>query len=160
MKFLNPYAEIDMHANHLPHWQQGESFVFVTWRLADSLPQAKVSEWMEQRDMWTKHHPKPWDEETEREYHKRFSPKLDEWLDEGCGSCVLKEPANAGIVADALRHFDGDRYALDSFVVMPNHVHVLFCPFVGRKLADIVQSWKGFSARGINKRIGAGGTLW
>ena len=31
----------------------------------------------------------------------------------------------AKIVDDALRHFDGDRLALISSVVMPNHVHAL-----------------------------------
>ena len=160
MKFLNPYAEIKMHENHLPHWQQGDALEFVTWRLVDSIPQAKLSEWMELRDTWMKHHPKPWDETAEQEYHKRFSRKLDEWLDEGYGACVLKDPENAAIVANALRHFDGDRYELDSFVVMPNHVHVLFRPAPDRPLEKVVQSWKGFIAREINRRLGAKGTLW
>ncbi len=160
MKFLNPYAEIKMHENHLPHWQQGDALEFVTWRLADSIPQAKLSEWMELRDAWMKHHPRPWDETAEQEYHKRFSRKLDEWLDEGCGACVLKDPENAAIVANALRYFDGDRYELDSFVVMPNHVHVLFRPAPDRPLEKVVQSWKGFTAREINKRLGAKGSFW
>jgi hypothetical protein len=43
---------------------------------------------------------------------------------------------------------------------MPNHVHVLFRPDVGRRLEDIVQSWKGFSAREINRRLNLTGTLW
>jgi len=160
MKFLNPYAEIEMHKNHLPHWQQGDAFVFATWRLADSIPQGKLSEWLALRDAWLKHHPKPWDEEVEREYHIRFSRKLDEWLDEGCGASVLKDPQNSTVVAGALHHFDGDRYELDSFVVMPNHVHVLFQPLEKYRLEDIIQSWKGFTARKINRGLGSKGTLW
>ena len=73
---------------------------------------------------------------------------------------ILREAANAGIVSDALRHFDGQRYELASFVVMPNHVHVLFHPLGEHRLEDILKSWKGFTAREINKRTGRKGALW
>jgi type I restriction enzyme R subunit len=158
--FFNPDAEIDVTRNRLPHWQQGEAWVFVTWRLGDSLPKVKLDQWKAEREAWMKHHPEPWDEKTEAEYHDHFSHQLDEWLDQGSGSCVLKDPANSKIVADALRHFDGERYELASFVVMPNHVHVLFRPIGEHALAEILKSWKGFTAREINKRIGKAGALW
>jgi type I restriction enzyme R subunit len=73
---------------------------------------------------------------------------------------VLKAPSNAKSVAEALRHFDGERYELASFMVMPNHVHVLFRPLGDHVLADILKSWKGFTAREINKRLGKKGGLW
>ena len=158
--FYNPYGKIDATQNRLPHWQQGETWVFVTWRLGDSLPKAKVDQWNKERDIWLNRHPEPWDDKTEVEYHDRFSRQIDNWLDQGSGSCVLKEPANAVIVADALRHFNEDRYELASFVVMPNHVHVLFRPLGDHALADILKSWKGFTAHEINMRIGKTGTLW
>jgi len=158
--FFNPHAEIDVTKNRLPHWQQGGAWVFVTWRLGDSLPKTKLDQWKEERDTWLKHHPEPWDGKIEAEYHDRFSRQIDEWLDQGSGSCVLKEPTNAKIVADALRHFDGERYELASFVVMPNHVHVLFRPLGVHALPEILKSWKGFTAREINKRIGKTGALW
>ena len=149
-----------MHANRLPHWQQSDAFVFVTWRLGDSIPKEKLAEWAGFRDAWLKHHPKPWSEEVERDFHKLFSRKLDEWLDEGCGACVLKDPENAAIVANALRHFDDDRYDLDSFVVMPNHTHVLFRLRENYAMEAVLKSWKGFTAREINKRNGWQGSLW
>lgn len=158
--FYNPDAETEKHRRNLPHWQQGEVWVFITWRLGDSLPKAKLDQWKDERAIWLSHHPEPWDEKIEAEYHDRFSQQIDEWLDQGIGSCVLKDPANAKIVADALRHFDGERYELASFVVMPNHVHVLFRPLEEHALAEIVKSWKGFTAREINKRIGTAGPLW
>ena len=158
--FFNPDAETDIHRRHLPHWQQGYVWVFVTWRLADSLPKKKLEEWSEEKSIWLLQHPEPWDEKTEAEYHERFSRQIDEWLDQGRGSCLLKDSVNAKIVADALHHFDGDRYQLASFVVMPNHVHVLFRPIGEYLLADIVRSWKGFTAREINKRLGKTGALW
>lgn len=160
MAFLNKTREIDMHANHLPHWQQDDVFVFVTWRLADSIPAEKLTPWMAEKKAWMQHHPKPWDEKTEQEFHRNFSHTMDEWLDQGHGSCVLNDSDLSKIVADAQHHFDGERYSLNSFVVMPNHVHVLFSPGEGHSLADIVQSWKGFSAREINKLLGRMGTLW
>ena len=158
--FFNPHAEIDVTKNRLPHWQQGEAWVFVTWRLGDSLPKAKLDQWKQEREIWRSQHPEPWDEKTEAEYHDRFSRQIDEWLDQGSGSCVLRDPANGKIVADALRHFDGERYELASFVVMPNHVHVLFRPLEDHALADILKSWKGFTARESNKRLGKKGSLW
>ncbi len=158
--YFNPHGEIERTSHRLPHWQQGEAWVFVTWRLADSLPREKLDQWKVERDKWCKRHPEPWDEKTESEYHERFSRQIDDWLDQGSGSCVLKDPANAKIVADALRHFDGKRYEIASFVVMPNHVHVMFRPLGDHALPDIVRSWKGFTAREINKRIGKTGALW
>jgi REP element-mobilizing transposase RayT len=160
MDYLNPYEKIERHRNYLPHWQQDDVFVFVTWRLADSIPKATLSEWMEQRDIWLKIHPRPWDENTEMEYHDRFSRRLDEWLDAGCGACVLRDSGMAAIVASALHYFDGERYDLDAFVVMPNHVHVLFRPATGHGLKDIIKSWKGFTARAINKQLSLTGSVW
>jgi type I restriction enzyme R subunit len=158
--FFDAQGVIDVTTNHLPHWQQGQVWVFVTWRLGDSLPKTKLEQWKAEREVWMKHHPETWDEKTETEYHNRFSRQIDDWLDQGSGSCVLKEPACARIVADALRHFDGERYELASFVVMPNHVHVLFRPLGAHALPEIVKSWKGFTAREINQRIGKTGALW
>lgn len=158
--FFNPRAAIDVTRNRLPHWQQGEAWVFATWRLADSLPKAKLDQWKEERAIWLSHHPEPWDDQTEIEYHGRFSRQIDEWLDQGSGACVLKDPANARIVADALRHLDKQRYALASFVVMPNHVHALFRPLGDNALSAIVKSLKGFTALEINKRMGRSGALW
>ena len=158
--FFDPDRETDKHRRNLPHWQQGEAWVFVTWRLGDSLPKMKLDQWKEERAIWHSHHPGPWDDATEAEYHEKFSQQIDEWLDQGGGSCVLKDLANAKIVADALRHFDGERYELALFVVMPNHVHVLFRPLGNHGLPEILKSWKGFTAREISKRMGKTGALW
>lgn len=158
--FFNPAAEIDVTKNRLPHWQQGETRMFVTWRLGDSLSKQTLTRWKEEKTLWLKHNPEPWDARTEAEYHERFSRRIDEWLDQGSGTCMLRDPENARIVADALWHFDGERYEIATFVVMPNHVHVLFRPLGTHTLPGIVKLWKGFTAREINKRMGRTGTLW
>lgn len=43
---------------------------------------------------------------------------------------------------------------------MPNHVHLIVKPNRGVTLARITQSWKGWSAREINRLLGRRGTLW
>jgi len=134
--------------------------VFVTWRLADSIPKAKLDQWNEQREIWLSLHPQPWDEATDIEFNERFGKEVDDLLDQGYGSCLLRKKANAEIVAAALRHFDGERYRLCEFVIMPNHVHVLFAPSAEHKLADIMHSWKRHTARLINLHMGKSGSLW
>jgi REP element-mobilizing transposase RayT len=158
--FLNPCASIDRHEHRLPHWQQGAVFYFVTWRLADSLPLSKLTIWKSERQTWLACHPRPWDMAAEKEYHERFSQKIDEWLDEGGGSCLLGNAAYSTIAADAILNFNRERYTAASFVVMPNHVHVLFRLHEGQRLEETVKSWKGFSARKINELRGATGAFW
>jgi REP element-mobilizing transposase RayT len=158
--FFDRYADLEQHERRLPHWQQGAVFYFVTWRLADALPKGKLDEWRDARDAWLRWHPEPWDEATEAEYHRLFSRQIDAWLDAGSGPCLLRDAQLAQIVAWALRHFDGERYVLKAFVVMPNHVHVLFRLVAPHRLEDVLKSWKGFTAREINRRLDRSGQLW
>ena len=160
-KYLNRSEEIEKHRpNALPHWQQSDKLIFVTWRLADSLPQEKLAEFEKAKTAWLAEHPLPWDEATETEYHVTFSNEIDAWLDAGAGECILRDPDIAEIVKSALLHFDGERYVMDSFVVMPNHVHVLFQLKEGFKLEDVLHSWKSFTAKNINTKIGGDGAVW
>lgn len=88
--------------------------------------------------------------------------RVERWLDQGMGSCVLKQPALAALVISALHHFDGERYELDSYVVMPNHAHVIVRPLVPTEhpLEAILGSWKKYSARRINRTLQTSGDLW
>ena len=158
--YLDPHAAVEVRRNRLPHWQQGRKYIFVTWRLGDSLPKVKLDLWQQERGLWLKHHPRPWDPQTAKRYHQQFAQRIEDWLDQGSGSCILRNPALAKLVADALRFFDGQRYELASFVVMPNHVHVLFRPLGTHRLRKIVGSWKGFTGNQIRKMTGTSGKLW
>jgi REP element-mobilizing transposase RayT len=153
-------AEIEMHGNTLPHWQQKEATQFVTWRLWDSLPKAKLDQWEAERNAWMSRHPKPWDEKTTKQYHHHFSYCLDEWLDMGSGSCLLRDHGIRKIVADSIQHFNGERYRLWAFVITPNHVHVLFSLLAPNRLEDILHSWKSYSANIINKKLNRKGKVW
>jgi REP element-mobilizing transposase RayT len=110
----------------------------VTFHLADSLPQSIL----QRLDTELKTLPT----------HKRDAERrrrVDAWMDAGHGSCVLRIPGIAEMVQGSLLNFDSERYRLLAWVVMPNHVHVLFQPLHGWTVAKIVASWKKFTARKI-----------
>jgi valyl-tRNA synthetase len=157
---FDEFAEVDVSRRKLPHWRQSGTTYFVTFRLADSLPQSQLEALEAERLRWLAHHSEALSEADKREYFRLFSERVEEWLDNGHGSCALKDERAAQIVADALRHFDGERYALDAWVVMPNHVHAIVTPKEGHELSDILHSWKSFTANRINELLGRTGQFW
>ena len=158
--FLNRDKTIDPHRGNLPHWQQGETWIFVTWRLADSLPLAIVNKLAAQRTEWEKRHPKPWSDINLREYHRKFTLRLETLLDNAHGECLLAKQELRECVSAAMMHFHHDRYELDCFVIMPNQVHVLFRPLKEHRLEVILQSLKRHSSREINKLRKTEGKIW
>jgi len=157
---MRPYDDIAIHARNLPHWSQDNVLVFVTWRLADSLPQTKLQEIEDRQKSFLSDHPEPWDEATLRLYRKNVSCEMEAFLDSGCGSCVLKDESIRQEVEAALQFFDGRRYCLHAFVVMPNHVHVLFEALPGFSQNAVLHTWKSFTANVINKALARQGRLW
>jgi len=157
---FDPYGEVIQRQRDLPHSEQPQATYLVTFWLADSVPQKLPQHWREEQDTWLKFHPKPWDWKTEREYHRRFVEQREDWLDRGHGSCLLRDSETAQIVADALRFFDGERYYLDAFVIMPNHVHALVQPTGDNSLSEILHSWKSFTANEINRLMRRREELW
>ncbi len=160
LKFLSDFGKIEKLQNRLPHWSQDRATCFITFRLGDSIPTKLLADWRIERDEWLLNHAKPWSTESEMEYHKRFLTRLDQWMDQGYGSCLLANPANADKIAATLNHSDGFRYLIHSRVIMPNHVHVLMSPATGESLSQIVAGWKRFSATTINKAGETSGSLW
>ncbi len=157
---LDPQRPIVQNRGHLPHWEQYGATYFVTFRLADSLPADLLAQWKDERAVWLKLHPQPWDWKTAREYMQKFEEEREHWLDQAHGSCLLRKPEAAAIVAESLDHFDQQRYVIDSYVVMPNHVHVLFKPLGEHSLVDILHSWKSFTANVLNRKMNREGALW
>ncbi|WP_206170927.1 glycosyltransferase [Phragmitibacter flavus] len=158
--FLNVEETIVKHRHVLPHWHQDGVYAFVTWRLADSLPGHVVRGWEMEKEIWLGHHPKPWTEDVEREHHRRFSKRVNEWLDGGSGECLLRRKDCAEVVVGTLRKFDGVRYDLCAFVVMPNHVHVVARLREDFGIEKVVKGWKEWSAKGINAVLGKTGKVW
>jgi len=151
--FLNSDKKILIHGNKLPHWQQGEVMQFVTFRLGDAMPQSTLSVWAQERTIWLKCHPKPWDKKTTQKYHHRFTAQLETWLDHGAGSCLLKNPTTRKILEETLIYDQETRAEQHAWVIRPNHVHLLFTPKA--PLPVLLKSWKGISARKIKL-----GSIW
>ena len=63
-------------------------------------------------------------------------------------------------VERCLLHFDGRRYDIDAFVLMPNHVHAVIKPACAHDLSTVLQGIKGVSAHRCNKLLGLKTTFW
>lgn len=164
--FFSPYNDVHLfYGKHgkLPHMHQGSVWYFVTFRLADSLPKEKIEQLELEREHWLKIHNYKFDDltkEEKKEYYRLFSERVEEWLGNGYGSCILKNEQIAKIVADALLHFNGERYDLDDWVIMPNHVHLLIKPMDNYSLSDIMHSIKSYTAHKINQLQKTKGSVW
>ena len=162
-RFFNPWAEIVVGANRLPHWEQPGATYFVTFHLADSLPAGRLAEWREEREAWRKWNPEPWSPAQEREYHERFAGATEQWLDEGHGECLLRRSDVRATVAEVLVKYDRDRYWHHAWVLMPNHAHVLFSMKEGVTLPELLKAWKGASSRAagllLDRRM-TGAAFW
>ena len=159
---FDPQQPIVQKRGHLPHWEQPRCNLlrhisaggFTSGRCSRADGETNATAWL-------KLHPQPWDWKTAREYMRRFEEEREHWLDQGHGSCLLREPQAAAIVADVAAVISiGKRYVIDCFVVMPNHVHVLFKPLGEHSLVDILHSWKSFTANVLNRKMNREGALW
>ena len=159
--YLNKKEYVHITKGHkLPHWYQKGKTQFVTFRLADSLPQSKIEEYQLLKEQWTKEHPQPWTKTEQEEYDKHIGIHLNKWLDDGLGSCVLKRADVRKCLEEALAFYDGKEYNIHAYVIMPNHVHILLTPIGDVNVVDILGRVKGYSAKKINQTIGSSGELW
>lgn len=134
---------------YLPHWELSGAVQFITWRTADSLP----AEWLRALDEELSHLAP---EERTRVRMRR----VDRMLDLGHGECWLRDPVTAGIVKDAIRHWDGSRYDLTAFCIMPNHVHILIRIHEPWNLSGILHSLKSYTSHRIVKELGRTEPVW
>lgn len=135
---------------YLPHFDGGPIPQSVTFRLVGSFPGACLQEWTEELDM----HLSPARAEAERRR------RIEDYLDKGVGEAWLIRPAIADLVERALLFFDGERYCLHAWAVMPNHVHALLTPESAHSLSQILHSWKSFTAKKANKLLQRTGAFW
>ncbi len=156
----------------LPHWSQAGTVSFITWRTWDSIPEQVLKLWLARRDQWLSEHGidptrddwraklKLLDAPFLQEFQRQLGDRWNEHLDAGHGACVLKRPDLAQIVVDALLHFDGDRYELTDFIVMPNHIHLLAAFPEDTAMLGQCESWKRFTATKLNRALGRQGRFW
>lgn len=140
----------------LPHLKREGGTYFVTFREAGTLPREVLAGLKREREAITDQavaakRPLTWEEQ--KELFRWYSERVDRYLDAGHGQCYLREPGCADVVSGALKYFDGERYELRAWVVMPNHVHAVVWPKPPHTLSGILHSWKSFTAHEFNKLL-------
>ena len=134
----------------LPHWEVDDAVYSLTFRLRDALPRAVAESLMLERERMFRGVTTI--AERVRLDHA-FSIRLDHYLDQSHGSCILR--SHGELVATALQYFDRTRYDLHAWCVMPNHVHVMMYVERGRDVPEILHSWKSYTAHEIGR-----GVIW
>src|SRR5205085_2651448 len=128
------------YRRHLPHWHPDNVPIFVTWRLAGTLPR-----------------PVP---DIIYAPGKRFAMDDRELDRASTGPLWLKDPRVAQMIMKAI-HFGeavNNFYTLHAYVIMPNHVHVVWLPLVS--MARIMHWLKAATARRANRILGLKGIFW
>ncbi len=129
---------------YLPHRDQPGLTQFVTFHLADSFPVSLRSEW---------EHLSKIEEDLERR------AQFEAYLDKGRGDCHLRRHNIARLIENNLLKFSGERYQLRAWVLMPNHLHVLF--EVGTvSMSETVGAWKKHTARLAHRLLRKRGAFW
>jgi type I restriction enzyme R subunit len=139
--------------------------------LADSIPREVLVRWDREKQEWLRvrgydsriawQDLLPQLSESDRgDFLREFNRCREDFLDTCHGSCILRRPELAKIVSDSLLHFDGQRYRMGDFVVMPNHVHLLTVFANEEAMKAQCDSWLHYTAFRINPLIGSKGKLW
>ena len=133
---------------YLPHFDAGEVFQSITFRLHDSMPQSVIEGWK----LELAH--------DSEEVEDKLRYRIEAYLDRGLGACYLGDRRVGSLVQSALLHFDGERYRLSAWVVMPNHVHLLAAPLPNHSLSGIMHSIKSYTSQEANKVLARKGRFW
>jgi REP element-mobilizing transposase RayT len=131
----------------LPHLESPNAIYFVTYRLADSLPPTAI--------------PVAYLEiPTDTNKELSLSKRTEKLLDNSAGECHLTKPEIAATIAESLKHFEGVRYHLQAWCIMPNHIHVVVQPREEWKLEKVVHTWKSYTANQANRALNRTGEFW
>ena len=158
--FLQKHDHPAQHLGKLPHWELDGKLQYVTFRLADSLPQSKLVEYKFAKNEWLQKHPFPHTDLELAEYTELFCGKIDQWLDAGMGECIMKDAEVRNIVQEVIMYDDGVKYNVIAMCIMPNHVHMLLHPYPKVELNNEMGSLKRISAHRINKLLCRTGDVW
>lgn len=134
---------------YLPHFDGGEIPQFITFRLADAMPQKLLDRWREELAS-----------EENVNADASLRKRIELYLDQGYGACYLKDPRIAESVQNSFLFFDGERYKLTAWVIMPNHAHMLLTLCEGHELSAILHSLKSYTANEANKLLRRKGQFW
>ncbi|HUM68690.1 MAG TPA: hypothetical protein PLK31_07580 [Chloroflexota bacterium] len=167
---MSQYDYKPEYQRNLPHIQPPGATLFVTFRLAGSIPTAvleQLKEEAEEQEQRIRATAVPVDlpyllyQEQKRQF-ARWDAVLDR---ADSGPRWLGQPEIATIVVDSLHFLDGNVYDMDTFTVMPTHVHAVFQPLAKEDgsyhaLQKILHSLKRHTAWEANKLLERDGAFW
>jgi putative DNA methylase len=150
---------------YLPHFEAEDVPQFVSFRLADALPREVLERWKGevrqlQQALEFQRLEAAAAEQRRQQLMTTLNRRIEAYLDKGHGEALLRDARLASIVEQALLYFDGQRYSLHAWIVMPNHVYALFTPSREWFLSQILMSWKSFTSKEIGKALGRTGRIW
>jgi REP element-mobilizing transposase RayT len=164
---LNHFDYKSFYRRNLPHIQPLNTALFLTFRLAGSLPKEVLGRMRDEKLVLEKalKNDSTTSQSRFRELARRHFAMLESWLDRAAiGPTWLADERIAGIVAEALHHRDGKKYRLDAYSIMPNHVHSVFAPLATgdtpESLSSIMHSLKRNTARRANQVLERSGAFW
>jgi REP element-mobilizing transposase RayT len=134
---------------YLPHFDGRATPQTITLHLADSVPVKVIERWENELRHLTDQH--------KLSIMKR---RIENYLDQGYGECFLRHPHIAKLIQDSLLKYDGVRYRLFAWCVMPNHEHSLMRRFENTNLETIMQAHKSYTAHEANKLLNRKGEFW
>jgi len=134
-----------VHRGFHPHLDHPELLQHITFRLFDSVPANAITSWRGELARM---------QGTDGDAVSALQARIDRYEDAGHGVCWLGQPLIAAVAAEAFAYFDGERYELLEWCVMPNHVHVLIQTKRGLPMGSLVRSWKGHIAKTANRILG------
>lgn len=157
---LNPDMPLNIYHRKLPHWRQVGATYFVTFRLADSIPQEQLRALKRWRRNWELSHPEPRSNDDWSKLAREITSRTDAWMDDGYGECIFRNPEMAAEMSKSLLHFQHQRVFTSCFVVMPNHVHAVMRPNQNADLEDLLGGIKRFVSNKINRTRERNGPVW
>lgn len=157
---LHPNLPIRRYERHLPHWRQEGATYFVTFRLADALPQSQLEFLHRLREEWERLHPPPRSDADWQGFARRYANHVERWTDEGHGASWFRETRFAIELVERLLYFQNQRHFTSCYVVMANHCHAVIKPFTDYELEDLLQGVKSMTAKTIRRASGTSGSLW
>ena len=138
---------------YLPHFDSDHEIQSLNFRLWDAVPVHVIEGWRRELG-W-------------RKGLRQSDPmavalrqRIEAYEDAGYGACFLRDAQIAELMENALLFFDGVRYRLLAWCVMPNHIHSLIEMIEGHSLGGILHSWKSYTAKEASRILGRNGPFW
>jgi REP element-mobilizing transposase RayT len=138
---------------YLPHLDHPNLIQLVTIRLFDAVPEALIDKWKKELS---------WTEKMQKSDPRRraLRKRIEKYEDAGYGACWLRNDRIAAMVESSLLHFDGERYRLLAWCIMPNHVHIVIEIWENHSLGVVMHSLKSYTANKANKILMRNGKFW